>query len=55
VIGSRRSGRLRETLTLQLGDQSCDVSDATWRKLKDGDKVTVQVRASSGSVVCDSL
>lgn len=55
VIGSRRSGKLRETLTLQLGDQSCDVEGATWRKLKDGDKVSVQVRASSGSVVCDSL
>ncbi|HWU88631.1 MAG TPA: hypothetical protein VN253_15280 [Kofleriaceae bacterium] len=55
VIGSRRAGHQRETLTLQLGDHSCDVSDATWRKYKDGDKVQVDVRASSGAIVCDSL
>lgn len=55
VIGSRRAGTQRETLTLELGKQSCDVSEATWRKYKDGDKVTVQVRASSGDIVCDSL
>ena len=55
VIGARRAGTQRQTLTLQLGDKSCEVSEATWRKYKDGDKVTVQVRASSGALVCDSL
>jgi len=55
AIGARRARPERETLTLQLGDQSCDVSGATWRKYKDGDKVKVEVRASSGKIVCDSL
>ena len=55
VPGARRAGRERETLTLQLGDQSCEVSEAAWRKHKDGDKVKVEVRASSGAIVCDSL
>jgi hypothetical protein len=31
------------------------VSDATWRKYPDGQKIKVQVRASSGDVVCSSL
>jgi hypothetical protein len=55
VIGARRAGKQRETLTLELGKQSCDVSEATWRKYKDGDKAKVSVRASSGDIVCDSL
>src|SRR5690606_14214085 len=55
VIGARRAGTQRETLTLEFGDQRCAVSDATWRKYKDGDQAKVQVRASSGAIVCDSL
>lgn len=55
VIGARRAGAQRETLTLEFGTQRCDVPDATWRKYKDGDKVTVQVRASNGAIVCGSL
>jgi hypothetical protein len=55
VIGARRAGTQRETLTLDFGDQRCDVSDAVWRKYKDGDKVTVEVIASTGKIVCDSL
>lgn len=34
---------------------SCDVSDAIWRKYQDGQKVKVEVRARSGKVVCGSL
>jgi hypothetical protein len=53
--GARRSRPERQTLTLELGGQRCDVPEATWRKHKDGDKVTVQIRATSGAIVCDSL
>lgn len=55
AIGARRAGTQRETLTLEFGKQRCDVSDAVWRKYKDGDKVTVKVIASTGKIVCDSL
>lgn len=55
VPGARRAGAERQTLTLELGDQRCEVSEATWRKYKDGDRANVEVRASSGAVVCDTL
>jgi hypothetical protein len=55
AIGARRAGPQRETLTLELGEHRCAVSDATWRKYKDGDKAKVQVIASTGELVCDSL
>jgi hypothetical protein len=55
VIGARRAGTQRETLTLDLGKQSCKVSDATWRKYKDGQQVKVKVVASTGEIDCDSL
>jgi len=35
--------------------RTCDVDAAVWSKYKDGQKVTVDVRASSGDVVCGSL
>lgn len=55
VIGARRAGKQRETLTLELGKHRCPVPEATWRKHKDGDKLTVKVLASTGELVCDSL
>ena len=55
IVGARRGGAERQSLTLDLGDQHCDVSEATWRKYKDGDRAKVEVRASSGAVVCDTL
>ncbi len=55
VIGARRAGAQRETLTLEFGAQRCDVSEPVWRKYKDGDKVQVKVIASTGKIVCDSL
>jgi hypothetical protein len=54
--GAKRQGKRTETLTLEFtGHGSCDVSDPVWRKYTDGQKVTVEVRASSGEVACSSL
>jgi hypothetical protein len=55
MLGAKRSGPRTEKLILDFGGDSCEVSDAKWRKYKDGDKVKVEVRARSGAVVCDSL
>ncbi len=56
ALGARRQGRRTETLTLTFtGHGSCDVSEAIWRKYADGQKAKVEVRASSGDVVCSSL
>ena len=55
AFGAIRSGARTEKLILQFGSDSCDVSDATWRKYQDGQKVKVEVRARSGQVVCSSL
>ena len=55
-LGARREGRRTETLTLDFGPNgTCDVGDPVWRKYSDGQKVTVEVRASSGDVVCSKL
>ena len=48
-------GEERTTSDGLFGSQSCEVSDATWRKYGDGDKVAAKVRASSGNLVCSSL
>jgi hypothetical protein len=56
TLGSRRQGKRTETLTLEFRDHgTCDVSDAVWRKYKDGQKLKVEVRSSSGEVACASL
>ncbi len=55
ILGAKRQGKRTETLILELGGQHCDVSDAIWRKYSDGGKVHVEVRASSGNIVCASL
>ncbi|HEU4734126.1 MAG TPA: hypothetical protein VFT22_39820 [Kofleriaceae bacterium] len=56
TFGARRQGTRTQTLTLEFtGHGSCDVSDAVWRKYADGQKIKVEVRASSGDVVCSSL
>ena len=55
-LGARRQGKRTETLTLEFRDHgTCDVPDAAWRKYTDGQKLKVEVRASSGDVVCSSL
>jgi hypothetical protein len=56
ALGARRQGKRTETLTLQFtGHGTCDVSDAVWRKYSDGQKLKVEIRASSGDVACSSL
>jgi len=56
ALGARRQGRRTETLTLQFtGHGTCDVSETIWRKYTDGQKAKVEVRSSSGDVVCGSL
>lgn len=54
---NRRQGPQSENLTLDFGTAgTCDnVPDALWRKYADGKKYKLEVRASSGDVVCDSL
>jgi len=56
TLGAKRQGKRTETLTLEFtGHGSCEVSDAVWRKYTDGQRVKVEVRASSGDVACSSL
>jgi hypothetical protein len=55
TLGARRSSARSETLLLDFGQQSCEVSDATWRKYRDGQQVNVEIRARSGKLVCGSL
>jgi hypothetical protein len=56
TLGARRQGKRTETLMLEFaGHGSCDVSDPVWRKYTDGQKVKVEIRASSGEVACSSL
>jgi hypothetical protein len=55
-LGAKRQGKRTETLTLQFRDHGdCEVSDPVWRKYTDGQKLKVEVRASSGDVVCSAL
>jgi hypothetical protein len=55
TMGAKRQGARTEKLTIDFGSDTCDVSDATWRKYTDGQKVKLEVRARSGAVVCSSL
>jgi hypothetical protein len=56
TLGAKRSRPMRQKLILEFGKDTCDdVPEAKWRKYTDGTKVKVQVRASSGAVVCDSF
>ena len=56
VLGSKRAGARTEKLVLDFGkDGDCSVADSVWQKTKDGAKVKLEARASSGDLVCDSL
>ena len=56
TLGAKRQGQRTATLTLEFTDHgTCDVNDAVWRKYTDGQRHKVEVRASSGDVVCSSL
>ena len=55
AVGTRRPGKREEKLTLDFGKQSCEVSDAVWRKYTDNKSYKLEVRARSGDIVCKSL
>jgi ribosomal protein S27AE len=58
-LGARRAGKKEAFYTLDLNDgknnRTCDVSEGTWKKYKDGQTIKAKVRASSGSIVCSEL
>jgi hypothetical protein len=55
-VGATRQGPKKETRTLVLGKQRCEIAaDSKWRSLADGAEVKVEVRARSGEIVCSSL
>jgi hypothetical protein len=57
--GARREGARRAVYILELNDgkrpRTCEVSEATWRKLADRQNIKADVRAGSGELVCSSL
>ncbi len=55
VVGARRQGKRTEVDTLVFGSSRCEVSDSLWRKYTDGQAAKLDIRARSGSIVCDSL
>jgi hypothetical protein len=56
TLGARRSGAQDEKLYVDLGKLgACAVSEAMWKKLADGQKVKLDVRARSGEPVCDTI
>ncbi|HEX2687531.1 MAG TPA: zinc ribbon domain-containing protein [Kofleriaceae bacterium] len=56
TLGARRQGKRGEMRSLDFGDRgTCAVNESVWRKYSDGQKIKVEVRSSSGDVVCSSL
>ncbi|HEY5948386.1 MAG TPA: hypothetical protein VIV40_22975, partial [Kofleriaceae bacterium] len=56
MLGVKRAGARTEKLIVDFGKgKSCAVSEAMWKKLADGQKVKVEVRARSGDLVCDTI
>ena len=55
TLGARRAGPRTEKLILDFGKQSCEVSEAVWRKYSDNTAYAVKARARSGEIVCKSL
>jgi hypothetical protein len=55
VHGAKRRGKKTETFFLDMEGQTCDVSEAVWRKHADKAKITVQVKSRTGDIMCDSL
>ena len=54
IMGTKRAGARTEHLILDFGnDRTCEVPDSAWQKHKDGEKLKLEVRASSGDLVCD--
>lgn len=54
INATRRREKIAK-YTLVFGKQSCDVSEAVWRKYADGQDVKLKVRAASGAIVCGDL
>jgi hypothetical protein len=56
ILGNKRAGAKTEKHIVDFGKKgSCDVSEAMWKKLSDGQKVKIEVRARSGDLVCDTI
>ena len=57
MLGAKRSGAKTEKFIVDFakGKGSCAVPEATWRKLTDGQKVKIEVRATTGDLVCDTI
>jgi hypothetical protein len=56
MLGQKRSGAKTEKHIVDFGKKgSCEVSEAMWKKLSDGQKVKIEVRARSGDLVCDTI
>ncbi|HEY5922361.1 MAG TPA: hypothetical protein VIV11_11855 [Kofleriaceae bacterium] len=56
LLGTKRAGARTEKLVLDFGKgKACAVPEATWKKLADGQKVKIEVRARSGDLVCDTI
>jgi hypothetical protein len=56
TMGAKRQGAKTENLILDFGDdRTCTVKDSQWQKHKDGEKLKLEVRASSGDLICDDL
>jgi hypothetical protein len=55
ALGAKRQGQRTSTWILEVGTQTCEVSEATWTRYADGQEANVEVRARSGDVVCSSL
>lgn len=55
AINAMRRRDRTATYILELGDQTCEVSEAVWRKYADGAELKLKVRAQSGKVVCGSI
>jgi hypothetical protein len=56
MLGQKRSGAKTEKLIVDFGKKgSCEVSEAMWKKLSDGQKVKIEVRARSEELVCDTI
>ena len=59
VLGAKRRGTKKQTFFLDMSGvdpkQTCDVTEAVWKKYADNAKVQVEVRARTGEIVCDSL
>jgi hypothetical protein len=59
TLGAKRRGSKKASYLLDMSGletkQTCDVSEAVWKKYSDNQKAKVEVKSRTGEVVCDSL